>query len=632
MTESVTHRRFVRKANMTAMILSLALRRPMAAALAATLGLGLVPQLAAAEPSHGIAIIGDPALPANFDHLPYANPDAPKGGKITYGVVGTFDSLNSFIVQGGTTSARGLADPVFGNLVFESLLMRNADEPFTLYGLIAQTVETPPDRSWVEFTLNPNAKFSDGVPVTVDDVIFSMEILRDKGRPNYKATFSKVDSVEKVGERGIRFNIANAKDRELPLIIGLMPILPKHAINPDTFDKSTLTPIIGSGPYILSEVHAPDYTIYKKNPDYWGKDLPIKRGLDNYDEIRVDYYRDANVMFEAFKKGLYDVQPEGDPSAWNANYGFPAVTDGKVVKETFKTGSPKGMQGYTFNTRRPIFADVRVRKALSELLDFDWINKNLYYGAFVRASGYFNESELSSIGVPASDKEKALLAPFPGVVEDDVMNGTYKATNANVAAGDRAVLKQVVDELKAAGYELTGSTMTNKATGAPLTFEILVTKGSPEDEKVGLAYQRVLARVGITATIRTVDSSEFQKRRASFDYDMVRNTYPASLSPGNEQVNRWSSTVADSPGSFNYPGAKSPAIDALIAAMLSAKTREDFVAAVRAYDRVLISGFYTVPFYYLPDQWIARWTRIEHPDKAALTGYYLPSWWAKPGN
>jgi peptide/nickel transport system substrate-binding protein len=290
------------------------------------------------------------------------------------------------------------------------------------------------------------------------------------------------------------------------------------------------------------------------------------------------------------------------------------------------------MQGYTFNTRRPIFADVRVRKALSELLDFDWINKNLYYGAFVRASGYFNESELSSIGVPASDKEKALLAPFPGVVEDDVMNGTYKATNANVAAGDRAVLKQVVDELKAAGYELTGSTMTNKATGAPLTFEILVTKGSPEDEKVGLAYQRVLARVGITATIRTVDSSEFQKRRASFDYDMVRNTYPASLSPGNEQVNRWSSTVADSPGSFNYPGAKSPAIDALIAAMLSAKTREDFVAAVRAYDRVLISGFYTVPFYYLPDQWIARWTRIEHPDKAALTGYYLPSWWAKPGN
>jgi peptide/nickel transport system substrate-binding protein len=459
-----------------------------------------------------------------------------------------------------------------------------------------------------------------------------MELLRDKGRPNYKSTFSKIDSVERVGDRGVRFNIANAKDRELPLIIGLMPILPKHAINPDTFDKSTLTPIIGTGPYILSEVHAPDYTIYRKNPDYWGKELPIKRGFDNYDEIRVDYYRDANVMFEAFKKGLYDLQPEGDPSAWNANYNFPAVNDGRVVKETFTSGSPKAMQGYTFNVRRPIFADVRVRKALSELLDFDWINKNLYYGAFVRASGYFNESELSSIGVPASDKEKALLAPFPGAVEDDVMNGTYKATNANVSGGDRTVLKQVVDELAAAGYQLNGSTMVNKTTGAPLTFEILVTKGSPEDEKVGLAYQRVLARIGINITIRTVDSSEFQKRRTNFDYDMVRNTFPASLSPGNEQVNRWSSAAADAPGSFNYPGAKSPAIDALIQAMLSAPTHEDFVAAVRAYDRVLISGFYTVPFFYLPDQWIARWTRIEHPQTAPLTGYALPTWWVKPGS
>ena len=225
---------------MTAMIFSIALRRPLAAAIAATIGLGLMPQLAAGAPMHGIAIIGDPALPADFDHLPYANPDAPKGGKITYGVVGTFDSLNSFIVQGGTTSARGLADPVFGNLVFETLLARSADEPFTLYGLIAQTVETPPDRTWVEFTLNPNARFSDGVPITVDDVIFSMEILRDKGRPNYKATFSKVDSVEKVGERAVRFNIGNAHDRELPLIIGLMPILPKHAIEPETLDRKSV--------------------------------------------------------------------------------------------------------------------------------------------------------------------------------------------------------------------------------------------------------------------------------------------------------------------------------------------------------------------------------------------------------
>jgi peptide/nickel transport system substrate-binding protein len=609
---------------MTATVLSIALRRPLAAAVAAGLGFGLMPQIAIAAPMHGIAIIGEPALPPDFSHLPYANPDAPKGGKITYGVVGTFDSLNSFIVQGGTTSARGLSDPVFGNLVFETLLARSADEPFTLYGLIAETVETPPDRSWVEFTLNPKARFSDGQPVTVDDVIFTMEILRDKGRPNYAATYGKIDSVERVGERGVRFNIASANDRELPLILGLMPVLPRHAIDPETFDKSTLTPIIGTGPYILAEVKAPDYTIYRKNPDYWARDLPIKQGFDNYDEIRVDYYRDSNVLFEAFKKGLYDVQPEGDPAAWFTAYDFPAVTDGRVVKEVFRTGSPKGMTGFAFNTRRPIFADVRIRKALAKLLDFDWINENLYYGAFVRAAGFYNDSELSSIGVPASDREKALLAPFPDAVDPIVMAGEYRPKSG----GDREVLREVVDELKAAGYELTGDKMINTATGAPLSFEILVT--TPEDERIGISYQNSLERIGVTASIRTVDSAQFQARRKTFDFDMVRNTWGASLSPGNEQINRWSASVADVEGSFNYPGAREPALDALIRAMLAAGTREDFVAAVRAYDRVLISGYYTVPFFYLPEQWVARWTRIERPETTALTGYSMPTWWAKP--
>jgi peptide/nickel transport system substrate-binding protein len=613
---------------MTAMILSLALRRPLAAAVAVTLGLGLVPQLAAADASNGIAIIGDPALPANFDHLPYVNPDAPKGGKLTYGVVGTFDSLNPLIVQGGTTSARGLQDPVFGNLVFEPLLYRSADEPYSLYGLLAEKVETPPDRSWVEFTINPKAKFSDGQPVTVDDVIFTMELLRDHGNPNFKARYSKIDSVDRVGQYGVRFNIANAHDRELPLLLGFMPVLPKHAINVDTFEKSTLTPIIGTGPYILSDVHAPDYTVYKRNPDYWGKDLPIKRGFDNYDEIRIDYYRDANTMFEAFKKGLYDIQIEGDPSAWNSAYDFPAVKDGRVVKDVFKNATPKGMSGFAFNTRRPLFADVRVRRALAELLDFDWINKNLYFGAFVRANGFYNDSELSSIGVAANDKEKALLAPFPNAVAPDVMDGTYRAVNANVSGGDRAILKTVVDELKAAGWELKGNQMVN-AQGQPFAFEILVT--NKEDERLGLAYQRVLERIGITATIRTVDSTQYQLRRKTFDFDMVRNTWGASLAPGNEQINRWSPSVADTEGSFNYPGAKEPAIDALIQAMVAAPTREDYVAAVRAFDRVLISGFYEVPLFYLPEQWIAHWDRIQRPDTTPLMGPVLSTWWAKPG-
>jgi peptide/nickel transport system substrate-binding protein len=612
---------------MSAIVIPIALKRPLAALIAASFGLGLTPQLVAAQPMHGIAMIGDPALPADFDHLPYANPDAPKGGKITYGVVGTYDSLNSFIVQGGTTSSRGLRDPVFGNLVFESLLARSADEPFTLYGLLAETVETPADRSWVEFTLNPKARFSDGEPVTVDDVIFSMEILRDKGRPNYKYYYSKIDSYERVGDRGIRFNIASAHDRELPLILGLMPILPKHAIDPETFDKSTLTPPIGSGPYTIVQVGAPNFIVFKRNPDYWAKDLPIQKGLYNYDEIRIDYYRDANTMFEAFKKGLYQVNPEGDPAQWNTAYDFPAFNDGRVVKETFHTGTPKGMSGFVFNTRRPIFADIAVRKALAKLFDFDWVNKNLYYAAFDRAAGYFNDSELSSIGVPASDKEKALLAPFPGVVAPDVMDGTYRPVSADASAAGREVLREALSELQAAGYELHDNTLVNTKTGKPLAFEIMVT--TKEDERLALAYQRTLARIGIKVSIRNVDASQYQLRRQTFDFDMIRNSWGASLSPGNEQSFRWSQASADQEGSFNYPGARQPAIDAMIAAMLAAHTDEDFVAAVRALDRILISGYYVVPLFYLPDQWIARWTTIEHPEHTALTGAQLETWWRK---
>ena len=615
---------------MSATIFSISLKRPLAAAVAATLGFGLMPQLAWSQPMHGIAMIGEPALPADYDHFPYADPDAPKGGKMTYGVVGSYDSLNPMIVQGGFTSARGLSDPVFGRLVFESLLQRSADEPFTLYGLIAETVETPPDRSWVEFTLNPNAKFSDGEPVTVDDVVFSMEILRDKGRPNYKAYYSKIDSVERVGERGVRFNIAGANDRELPLILGLMPVLPKHAIDPETFDKSTLKPPIGSGPYTIAEVNAPNAIVYKRNPDYWAKDLPVKRGFDNFDEVRVEYYRDANTMFEAFKKGLFDVNPEGDPSQWNTAYDFPAVKDGKVVKESYQTGLPKGMSGFVFNTRRPVFADKRVRRALATLLDFDWINKNLYYGAFVRAAGYFNDSELSAVGKPANEKEKALLASFPGVVDDDVMNGTYEPVSAGGADGGRGVMRDALEALKGAGYELKGNSLVSTKTGEPLAFEIMVV--NKEDERLALAYQRTLERIGVKVSVRAVEDAQFQPRLQQFDYDMVRRGWSASLSPGNEQLGRWSQAAADRPSSFNYAGAREPAIDAMIDAMLAARTREDFVAAVRALDRILISGYYVTPLFYLPDQWIARWDHVEHPETTALTGYQLETWWRKPGS
>jgi peptide/nickel transport system substrate-binding protein len=567
-------------------------------------------------------------LPADFQHLPYANPDAPKGGSITYAFVGTYDSLNPFIVKSATTTSRGLWDVALGNNVFESLMVRNRDEAFSLYGLLAESADMPDDRTWISFEINPKAKFSDGQPVTVDDVIFSLDILRDKGRPIYKNWYSQVTKVEKIGERGVKFSFANGENRELPLLIGLMPILPKHAIDPATFDQSTLKPLIGSGPYVMAEIKPGERLTLKRNPDYWARDLPVKRGFDNFDEIRIDYYRDRNAMFEAFKKGLYDINPEADPANWLTGYGFPAVTDGRVVKETVKNGLPKGMLGFAFNTRRPIFADPQVRKALAMLFDFEWVNKNLFSGAYARNGSFFEGSILSSLGQPASDTEKALLALYPGSVEADVMDGSYRPTVTDGSGGDRKVLKTALDLLKQAGYELKGDSLINTKTQAPLAFEILLK--DREQERVALAYARTLQRIGIKITARTVDSTQYERRVQDFDFDMIMTSWPASLSPGNEQGNRWSSANADIPASFNYVGAKSPAIDAMLAALLAAKSQEDFVAAVRALDRVLISGHYVVPLYYLPDQWVARWTRVSHPDTVSVNGYTLSTWYATP--
>ncbi len=600
--------------------------RILAAAMLALLAAAPAPAVRAA-PMHGIAMHGDPALPAGFDHLPYVNPDAPKGGRVTYGVIGTFDSLNPFIVQGATTTARGIWDASFGNNVFESLLVRSRDEPFTLYGLLAESVETPDDRSWVEFTLDARAKFSDGEPVTPEDVIFTLELLRDKGRPNYRSWYDKITKVEKTGDRTVRITFNDEADRELPLLIGLMPILPKHAIDVDTFDRTTLKPMIGSGPYLIAEVKAPGSILFRRNPDYWGKDLPVKRGFDNYDEIRIDYYRDSNAMFEAFKKGLYDVNPEGDPSTWSSGYDFPAVRDGRVVKESFVNGTPKGMAGFAFNIRRPVFADIRVRRALAMLFDFEWVNSNLYFGAYKRMGSYFQDSELSALGVPASDKERALLAPYPDAIAPDVMDGTYAPTVSDGSGSDRKVMRAALSLLGEAGYKLEGNRLVNTETGQQLAFELMAT--TRETERLGLAYGRTLGRLGIVLNVRSVDAAQYQKRVATFDFDMIQTSWAASLSPGNEQSFRWSSELADVEGSFNYVGVRNPAADAMINALLTAREHDDFVAAVRALDRVLISGAYVVPLFYLPEQWIARWTRVEHPQVQSLYGPTLSTWWVK---
>jgi peptide/nickel transport system substrate-binding protein len=595
--------------------------RLMRCVLAAALLLGGT-AAALAQPSHGLAMHGEPALPADFANLPYANPDAPKGGRVNYGVQGSFDSLNPFIVAGD--GARGLFDAEFGNNVFDTLMMRSRDEAFTLYPLLAEKVETDAERSFVEFTLNPAAKFSDGQPVTPADVIFTYELLKAKARPIYRSWIGVIDRMEIVGERGVRFTFNEKADRESPLLLAMLPILPKHATDAETFDKSSLKPLTGSGPYVVDSVRPGEVLVLKRNPDYWAKEMRTKRGFDNYDEVRINYFRDTNTIFEAFKKGLVDIQVEGDPVRWSGDYGFPAVADGRVKKSEFERGTPSGMYGFVMNTRRDVFKDARVRAAIAGLFDFEWANRNLFAGGYTRTKSYFDGSELSASGVPASEAEKVLLAPYPDTVRPDVMDGSWAPPVSDGSGRDRAFLKKGFDALKAVGYELRDNRMTGP-DGRQLTFEILLNGKS--GESLALAWQRTLGSLGIEAQIRSVDSAQFLQRQRVYDFDTMLMNYTASLSPGVEQQFRWGSASRDQDGTFNFAGVALPAIDAVIAAMVGSRDRGDFVTAVRALDRLLLSGAYVVPLYYQPKQLVAHWANITQPPKTSLYGVQMPTWW-----
>jgi peptide/nickel transport system substrate-binding protein len=576
---------------------------------------------ALAEATYAIAVHGEPALPRDFTVMPYANPEAPKGGRMVQGVLGTFDSLNPFIVKGlPAQSMRGY--------VFESLMARGYDEPFSLYGLLARTIETDDARSYVTFTLDPAARFSDGAPVTAADVIFSWQLLRDHGRPNYRAYYAKVARAEALDERTVRFDLGGAGDRELPLIIGLMPILAKHAIDAAKFEDTTLAKPIGSGPYSVAEIDAGKSVTLKRDPNYWGRDLPINRGLWNFNELRFDYYRDANAYFEGFKTGLYDVRTEHDPTRWRTGYDIPAVRDGRIVKEAFTNGLPKPASNFVFNTRRATFADLRVRQAIAMLFDAAWVNHNFFFDLYQRSASYFDDSELSAYHRPADERERALLAPFPDAVRPDVLDGTWSPPTSDGSGRDRKNLRDALSLLDAAGYELRGTKLRARANGRPFHFEIMVT--SRDDERLALAFASNLARAGIDAQVRLVDAVQYDQRRIAFDFDMIPYRWEQSLSPGNEQSFYWGSAAANEQGSRNYMGVRSPAIDAMIAAMLAARERSDFVAAVRALDRLLISGSYVVPLFYLPEQWVARWSTIQHPDRTSLFGYLPETWWYQP--
>ncbi|HEX3936287.1 MAG TPA: extracellular solute-binding protein [Xanthobacteraceae bacterium] len=569
-----------------------------------------------------LAMHGAPALPDGFDALPYVNPDAPKGGRLTEGVLGTFDSLNPLIVQ-------GLAVQPIRGYVIESLMARSYDEPFTLYGLLAKTVETDAARSYVTFTLDPAAHFSDGSPVTAADVVFSWQLLRDHGRPNHRGYYSRVAKAEILGPRTVRFDFADTSDREMPLILGLMPVLPKHAVDVATFENSTLKAPIGSGPYVVAAVDAGKSVTFRRDPNYWGRDLPINRGLWNFDELRFDFYRDDNAYFEAFKAGLYDVRAETDPTRWQTGYDFPAARDGRVRKESFHSGLPKFASDYVFNTRRPIFSDIHVRQAIGLLFDFEWVNRNFFYNLYRRSASYFDDSELSAYHRAADEKELVLLAPFANAVSPGVLDGTWSPPVSDGSGRDRTTLRKALALLRSAGYEISGTVLRNRATGAPFTFEIMVE--SRDDERLALAFSTMLARAGINARVRLVDSVQYEQRRVAFDFDMIEYQWDQSLSPGSEQSFYFGSAAADQQGSRNYMGVKSAAVDAMIASVLRARTRPDLVDAVRALDRVLISGCYVVPLFYLPEQWVARWSYIKHPARTALFGYLPETWWRQGG-
>ena len=566
---------------------------------------------------------GAPALGADFEHLPYADPAARKGGRLSLAFQGTFDSLNPFNLKAGST-AQGL-----NTNVFQTLMMRSIDEPFTLYGLIAQTIETDAARQRVVFHLDPRAHFSDGAPITADDVAFSFDLLKRRGRPQQRAAYALVKAVDTPDPLTVRYDLSGVEDREMPLTLALMPVLSRARTDVARFDETSLAPPVGSGPYVIAAVRPGESLTLARDQNYWARDLPISRGLYNFDEIHIDYYRDANAMFEAFKAGLIDYRDETSPTRWLTGYDFPAMRDGRVLKQALPTGVPKGMEGFVFNTRRAAFGDARVREALAMMFDFEWIDANLYGGLYRRTKSFFDDSDLASTGRPADASERVLLAAFPGAVREDILEGRWSPPETDGSGRDRANPRRALELLTSAGYGLFEGVLLDPDR-RPVGFEIMVKDRN--QERLALNYAESLKRIGVAALVKNVDEVQYQRRRQRFEFDMMIGQWLASASPGNEQRSRWAAASADQEASFNLAGVKSPAVDAMIGAMLAATERRDFVSAVRALDRVLLSGFYVVPLFHTPDQWIAASTRLARPLRLArfgapLFGATLDAWW-----
>jgi len=573
----------------------------------------------AAEPAHGLALYGDPALSKGFESLPYADAKAPQGGRIIYGERGRFDSLNAFTVKGRAPWA-------MRTHVFESLMARSWDEPFTVYGLLAETVDVAEDMKSVTFSLHPDAAFSDGTPVTPDDVIFTMEILRDDGRPNFGTYYKRIESVEATGERDVTFTFL-APERELPLLLGLMPIHARSDWEGRDFSETTFVEPLATGPYRIKSYEAGDRITLEKRDDYWGKDLPVNRGIHNFDEVTYLYFRDDNALWEAFKAGVVEQRREVDPALWLDGYDFPAMEDGKIERGDITHGRATGMEGFVFNTRRPLFEDRRVREALLHAFDFEWINSALNRGAYERIQSYYANSRLGASG-PAEGIERDLLEPFADDLPEGAMEGDFALPVTNGDGRNRTGLRRAARLLRDAGWRIEDGALRNEA-GDPFAFEILL-RSSGDNEKVAASFARSLERLGIDMSIRMVEGAQYQARINAYDYDMMVRRWWLTLSPGGEQEFYFGSEGVTKEGTRNYMGAKNPAIDAMIETMLATDNEETYVASVRALDRVLTSERYVIPFWYEPVDRFAWWKPLAKPERSALYGYRPEVWWRNP--
>ncbi|MDB6180332.1 extracellular solute-binding protein [Paracoccus fistulariae] len=587
-----------------------------------------MPLTTLADPAHGIAMYGKPALESGFESLPYANPDAPKGGTIRLAEPGSFDSLKPWVLKGNAAWGVGVH-------VAESLMYRSIDEPFTLYGLLAESVETDENRQWVEFTLRPEARFSDGSPVTVEDVMWSYETLGTQGHPRYHGVWSKVETMEQTGPRSLRFTF-NTDDRELAMLLGMRPILKKAQWQGKDFAQSGLEVPIGSGAYVIDQVDPGRSITFRRNPDYWGKDLPVNRGQHNFDAIRYDYYGDANAMFEAFKAGEADIWRELSPQKWETQYDFPRAKQGEVVKTEIPNQRPSGIIGLVMNTRHPLFADWRVREAMIEAFNFQFINATLNAGKEPRITSYFSNSDLAMQPGPAEGRVADLLRPFA----DDLLPGTiegYSLPRGAEGPIDRKGMRRAMELLEQAGWTIQDGRLRD-AAGNPFRFEILLNQSgtamrtSSETQQIADLFIDGLRRLGIEARVSLLDSAQYIERTRNFQFDMAWYERALSLSPGNEQMLYWGSAAADQPGSRNWMGMKSHAAETIITEIVNSKTPEDFTSAVRALDRVLTAGRYVIPISFSPTSRLAHSSKLLYPvGRTPLYGDwpgFMPElWW-----